>query len=145
MTLPSFSAEQSLYRSSRHYRASALAGAVGGIRPSANLPHGSYQYSCFDCCSNGSDLFCVCYDEYGGPILTSLWEHGLSISDCQGCDIYNNNGELGCCYAQVTVLASSRRYKQDIRDMVEEAGEAQERLAWSPCATGRRRRDARPT
>ena len=62
MTLPSFTAEQSLYRSSAHYRASALASAVGGIRPSDVLPYGSYQNSCLDCCFNGSDLYCWCYD-----------------------------------------------------------------------------------
>ena len=34
MTLPSFSAEQSLYRSSRHYRSSMPAGNTSGIAPS---------------------------------------------------------------------------------------------------------------
>ena len=34
MTFPSFTAEQSLYCSGRHYRASALASTAGGVRPS---------------------------------------------------------------------------------------------------------------
>jgi hypothetical protein len=103
MTLPSFNAEQSLYRSSRHYRASALASAVGGIRPSdlcGNCPGGSYQQTCFDCCSNGTDLTCRCLDEGGVPRRTSLLENGASITDCHenepGCDIFNADGELGC-------------------------------------------------
>jgi hypothetical protein len=47
MMLPSFTAEQSLYRISRHYRSSALASIVGGIRPSDGLPNGTYLQSCF--------------------------------------------------------------------------------------------------
>ena len=90
MTLPSFNAEQSLYRSSGHYRSSAVASAVGGIRPSDIPPHGSYTDSCFDCCSNGSELWCYCYDENGNPNLTNLgvW----TINACLQCgDISNNN------------------------------------------------------
>ena len=58
MTLPGFNAEQSLYRSGRHYRSSALAPAVGGIRPSWDwpLPPGSYQQSCYDCNYDGTNL-----------------------------------------------------------------------------------------
>ena len=94
MTLPSFNAEQSLYRSSRHYRASALASAVGGIRPSDDLPHGSYQNSCYDCGYDGSTLTCNCYDDCGNSVCTPLY----SVPDnCVGCDIYNSNGNLGCC------------------------------------------------
>ena len=51
MTLPSFNAEQSLYRTGRHYRASALASAAGGVRPSDYLPVGSYLNSCVACTS----------------------------------------------------------------------------------------------
>ena len=69
MTLPSFNAEQSLYRSSRHYRASALASAVGRIRPSNAPvpPPGSYQRTCFDISyePDGTTLCATCYDEHG--------------------------------------------------------------------------------
>jgi len=37
MTFPSFTAERSLYRSSRHYRASALPSLVGGVRQDTYL------------------------------------------------------------------------------------------------------------
>ena len=98
MTLPSFNAEQSLYRSSRHYRASALASVVGGIRPSDDCgmcPDGSYKQTCFDCCFNGSDLYCNCHDENGYPVVTRLYE---TIDFCEHQpDIYNNNGQLSCC------------------------------------------------
>jgi hypothetical protein len=98
MTLPSFNAEQSLYRSSRHYRASALAGAVGGIRP-ADGPPGSYQQSC-DYVNCRWDIFtdvlsCDCLDFCGGfrfgPPL-------LNAGACQneGNDIANCNGFLKC-------------------------------------------------
>ena len=100
MTLPSFTAERSLYRSGRQYRSSALASAVGGIRPSANLPPGSYQQSCFNCdYSWRLDFFadvltCSCYDEYG-----DAWTNNFIFPyDCvnQGSDIANCNGELTC-------------------------------------------------
>ena len=45
MTLPSFNAEQSLYRSSRHYRSSTPAGNTSGIAPSefGGMPTGTSQ------------------------------------------------------------------------------------------------------
>jgi len=45
MTIPSFNAEQSLYRSSRHYRASTTAGNTSGIAPSqfGAMPTGTSQ------------------------------------------------------------------------------------------------------
>ena len=96
MTLPSFNAEQSLYRSSRHYRSSALASAVGGIRPSDDLPDGSYQNSCYDCGYDGSTLRCYCYNECGNSVNTIM----TYVTDCVGCDILNDNGVLRCCASQ---------------------------------------------
>jgi hypothetical protein len=45
MTLPSFNAEQSLYRCSRHYRSSTPAGNTSGIAPSefGGMPTGTSQ------------------------------------------------------------------------------------------------------
>ena len=96
MKLPSFNAEQSLYRSSRHYRSSAFASVVGSIRPSDALPPGSYQQSCFQCMYDGNlDLLsCACNDGNGCGQYTYLGEIN---STCQGCDIYNSYGALGCC------------------------------------------------
>jgi hypothetical protein len=94
MTLPSFNAEQSLYRSGQHYRSSALASAVGRIRPSDDLPPGSYQQSCFLCTYNGDTdiLECACYAENGCALDAAL----NPVSRCQGVDIYNRNGTLDC-------------------------------------------------
>jgi len=53
MTLPSFNAEQSLYRGSRHYRSSTPAGNTSGISPSefGGMPTGTSQamprFGCF--------------------------------------------------------------------------------------------------
>ena len=96
MALPSFTAEQSLYRSSRHYRASALASIVGGVRPSdGSLPDGSYLQSCPSCTLLpgflSADLECSCYDESGNLQDTYLF----AAPFCLG-DIYNTNGVLGC-------------------------------------------------
>jgi hypothetical protein len=98
MTLPSFNAEQSVYRGSRHYRSSAFASAVGGIRPSGCTvppPNGTYNNSCYDCCwdTDANTLTCYCYDDCGNSVYTTQY----SVSDCVGCDISNNNGNLGCC------------------------------------------------
>jgi hypothetical protein len=96
MTLPTFNAEQSLYRSSRHYRASALASVVGGIRPSDTPPTGSYQDSCFRCMYYGQPfdvLSCACPDVNGCGRFASF---SPIMSICGGFDIYNNNGHLGC-------------------------------------------------
>ena len=127
MTLPSFTAEQSLYRSSRHYRSSAMASIVGGIRPSDALPSGSYQQSCFNCSYDGDALACFCYDVFGGYSWSRL--HG--IPHCSG-DIYNNNSVLGCvpdcCGFAVDLSLSSQRYKEDIANLGEEAGESVLRL-----------------
>jgi hypothetical protein len=95
MTLPSFNAEQSLYRSNRHYRSSALAGTVGGIRPSDNLPPGSYQQSCSGCNFDfqNSILHCTkCADECGNNVDTYLFPGPFG---CPG-DIANCNGNLSC-------------------------------------------------
>jgi len=98
MTLPSFNAEQSLYRSSRHYRASALASAAGSVRPS-DLPPGSYQQSC-SCWSDGTCLQCFCEDGSGRGCFKYA---ALSpISSCQGFDIYNHYGYLECDAPGVT-------------------------------------------
>jgi len=94
MTLPSFNAEQSLYRSSGHYRSSAVASAVGGIRPSDALPPGSYQRSCGGCYSNGYDLWCFC--DTGGECGDYRHTGLAPISGCQGRDISNNDGNLTC-------------------------------------------------
>jgi hypothetical protein len=123
MTLPSFTAEQSLYRSSRHYRSSALASVAAGIRPSDNLPPGTYQQSCFQCSYDGDALQCYCYDEFGGY----SWSRLHPIPYCSG-DISNTNGVLGCtsdcCNYAVDLSLSSQRYKEDIANLGEEAGEA---------------------
>src|SRR5215471_19500876 len=120
MTLPSFTAEQSLYRSLRYYRSSAPVGGVGGIRPSDALPDGSYQQSCFQCSYDGWNLACFCYDEFGGY----SWSRLQGAPFCGG-EIYNTNGVLGCNndYA-LDVSLSSQRYKEDIANLGEEAGEA---------------------
>jgi len=121
MALPSFTAEQSLYRSSRHYRASALASIVGGVRPSDGQPGGTYLQSCSSCSYNGETLTCNCLDESGGSRQASL-----DVSNCVG-DIGNNNSHLNCstndCF-QITVSISSRRYKEDIRGLSDETAEA---------------------
>ena len=96
MTLPNFNAEQSLYRSSRHYRSSALAGVVGGIRPSDIPPPLSYQATCVGCCFDGFDLKCYCRDVNGNLVLTSLLQTGVSVPDCGANDIANCNGQLTC-------------------------------------------------
>jgi hypothetical protein len=124
MAIPSFTAEQSIYRSNRHYRSSALASVVGGVRPSDGLPGGSYQQSCFNCSYDGNTLVCSCLDESGGSRQATL----PGVPNCIG-DIGNNNGHLNCftgdCCNFVTVLsASSRRYKENIRDLSEEAAAA---------------------
>ena len=118
MALPSFTAEQSLYRSSRHYRASALASIVGGVRPSDGQPGGSYLQSCFNCSYDGWTLTCFCYDEFGGYSESRL----SGVPNCQS-DISNNNGVLNCT-AQIDVSISSRRYKEDIRGLSDETAEA---------------------
>ena len=92
MTLPSFNEEQSLYRSSRHYRALALTGAVGGIRLSQVPPGGTYQQSClfWYLDPNTGNLCGRCLDQCGGFV------DGPCISpDCSG-DIANCNGQLTC-------------------------------------------------
>ena len=92
MTLPSFNAEQSLYRSRAHYRASALASAVGGIRPSDIPPPGSYQNSClfWYLDPNTGNLCGRCLDQCGGFV------DGPCIpADCAS-DIANCNGYLTC-------------------------------------------------
>ena len=99
MKLPSLTAEQSLYRSSRHYRSSAHQKIIDGVRPSDYLPPGTYQQSCFNCAYNAipvfggiyDDLSCSCYDESGNVQQTDL----QFTTYCQG-DIYNTNGALGC-------------------------------------------------
>jgi hypothetical protein len=98
MALPSFTADQSLYRSSRHYRSSSPARIIGGVRPSDYLPSGSYLQSCANCTYTPGffgfdDLSCSCLDESGNAQQTDLQ---FTIY-CQG-DIYNNNGVLGCYY-----------------------------------------------
>jgi hypothetical protein len=125
MTLPSFTAEQSFYRSPRHYRSSAPAGSIGGIRPSDALPGGSYQQSCFDCSYDGWNLACFCYDEFGGY----SWSRLQGALYCGNGDIYNTNGVLGCnTDFAVDLSLSSQRYKEDIANLGEEAGEAVLRL-----------------
>jgi hypothetical protein len=95
MALPSFNAEQSLYRSCRHYRSSTFASVVGGIRPSDNLPPGSYQRSCYDCYSDGYNLSCFCAT--GGGSCGAYNYAGLGpISGCRGRDIVNRYGTLTC-------------------------------------------------
>ena len=110
MTLPSFNAEQSLYRSSRHYRSSTLASTVAGIRPSAPLtipqqvqqgslgyvPPGNYQSSCITydtnyCTYDGFTLFCNCLDECGNEHLSGF----INVPDCAD-DVNNCNGWLTC-------------------------------------------------
>jgi len=93
MTLPSFNAEQSLYRSSRHYRSSALANVVGGVRPSDDPPPASYDQSCFNCAYGFLDvLSCICPDDNGYWRCTALYQ----ASNCQGSDIANCDGFLTC-------------------------------------------------
>jgi hypothetical protein len=95
MTLPSFTAEQSLYRSGQHYRSSLLAATTRGITISqcgnGFLPNGSYQQSCVGCTCDGDYLQCYCYDFNGVPQDTGL----APVSNCIG-DIYNSDGYLGC-------------------------------------------------
>jgi len=125
MALPNFTAERSLYRSSRHYRSSALASIVGGVRPSDGQPDGSYLQSCSNCSYDGNILTCSCLDESGNSRQATL----SSVPNCIG-DIGNNNGYLNCfqndccCNFAVVISASSRRYKEDIRDLSDETAEA---------------------
>jgi hypothetical protein len=91
MTLAHFTAEQSVYRSSRHYRATALTALASGVRPSYVLPGGTYQQSCFNCTYDGAALTCFCYNEFGGYDQTTL----LYPRTCL-VDVVNNNGVLGC-------------------------------------------------
>jgi hypothetical protein len=95
MTLPSFNAEQSLYRSSRHYRSSALASAVGGIRPSDIPPKGSYQDTCSACCYSSEDDILVCFecDDVSG--VPQIAEPLFNVSECDS-DIANCNATLTC-------------------------------------------------
>jgi hypothetical protein len=92
MTLPSFNAEQSLYRSSAHYRALALASAVGGIRPSTT---GTYKQTCnLSSCiyyPQYDSLCCDCLDRCGNYIRDCV----PNVSKCQS-DIANCNGHLKC-------------------------------------------------
>jgi hypothetical protein len=96
-----------------------LAGVVGGVRPSDGLPGGSYQQSCFNCSDDGWNLTCSCLDESGNSRQTTL----PGVVFCGG-DISNNNGSLNCTYFIGVASASSRRYKEDIRDLAEESAEA---------------------
>lgn len=127
MPLPSFTAEQSLYRSHQHYSSSAPASSIGGIRPSDALPPGTYQQSCFNCSYDGDALACFCYDVFGGYSWSRL--HG--VPHCFG-DIYNTNSVLGCVPEcgnfAVDLSLSSERYKEDIANLGEEAGESVLRL-----------------
>src|SRR5215470_15748166 len=91
MALLNFTAERSLYRSSRHYRSSALASIVGGVRPSDGQPDGSYLQSCSNCSYDGNILTCSCLDESGNSRQATL----SSVPNCIG-DIGNNNGYLNC-------------------------------------------------
>ena len=93
MTFPHFTAEQSLYCSGRHYRASALASTAGGVRPSDYQPNGSYLQSCYNCTYYLGFLSCSCYDGSGNVQQTYL----PYTNYCAG-DIYNSNGVLGCHY-----------------------------------------------
>ena len=101
MKLPSFNAEQSLYRSRAHYRASALAGAVSGIRPSDNLPPGSYRQSCSDCNYayrfdiSSFVLTCWCLDENGDAWL-SQFNYPYQLCTDWGNDLANCEGNLTC-------------------------------------------------
>jgi hypothetical protein len=96
MTFPSFTADQSLYRSGRHYHSLLLTATARGVIISqcgdAALPFGSYLQSCVGCTCNDDALLCNCYD-FNGTIqgTTAL----APVSNCVG-DIYNSNGNLGC-------------------------------------------------
>jgi hypothetical protein len=96
MTLPSFTADQSLYRSTRHYRSSARGEGVHGITTAqcgnGFLPSGSYLLSCVGCTCNDDYLSCYCYDGLTGiPMFTDL----SFVSTCLG-DVWNANGNLVC-------------------------------------------------
>ena len=91
MTFANFTAEDSVYRSSQHYRSPGLAGMVSGVRLSYAPPRGSYQSSCFNCSYNGLTLTCFCYNEVGGYDQTTLFAPRTCLVD-----IVNNNGVLGC-------------------------------------------------
>ena len=96
MTILSFTAEQSLYQSGRHYRSSLLAASARGVTISqcgnGSLPNGSYLQSCVGCTCNNDSLFCYCYDFNGNIQGTTAL---APVSNCVG-DIYNYNGNLGC-------------------------------------------------
>ena len=102
MTLPSFNAEQSLYWSSRHYRASALVSAIGGIRPSLDPTQGglSFAQTCAGChyYKDIDTLVCDgCADACGGIVVQpqpQLPEAGACTDN--GNDIANCNGRLTC-------------------------------------------------
>ena len=106
MTLPSFNAEQSLHRSSAHYRAWALASAVGGIRPSSDPTQGSYSYqqTCNGCgyTSDPDLLVCEsCFEACGGLRSSGAFGLGPSLLGAGACadsgsDIANCNGYLTC-------------------------------------------------
>src|SRR5262245_42208304 len=75
MTSPSFTADQSVYRNTRHNRSSPVM-RISGITISqcsnGFLPNGSYPRSCVGCTVNEDDLSCYCYDltRHGKPAKT---------------------------------------------------------------------------
>ena len=107
MTLPSFNAEKSLYRTGWHYRSSPLASPIGGIRPSSDPTQGNYSYqqTCYEC-SYTSDpdlLVCAgCFDACGGTRTADVaFGIGPSLLNAGACadsgrDIANCNGYLTC-------------------------------------------------
>ena len=72
MTFPSCTADQSVYRNTRHNRSSPVMRISGIIISQCSngfLPNGSYLRSCVGCTCNDHELSCYCYDptRHGKP------------------------------------------------------------------------------
>ena len=83
MTLPSFNAEQSLYRSCRHYRSSTPAGNTSGIAPSefGGMPTGTSQaMPRFGCNPGQSHNYWWGQEAYVTPCGVNLLLGGIAVS-----------------------------------------------------------------
>ena len=99
-------AEDSLYKSSGHYRSSRPTSTISGVVPSQG-PAGTYQATCTDCTYNlwaGDQLCCQCKDINGHYHYTCTpGAYAWKLQPCNpfvGCpDIANCNGQLTRTYS----------------------------------------------